>query len=163
MKPSSKWSRLLIIGALLAGRAHAQLAVEEPALVAVYGEISHRSKETINLEKWLWTIGERVFFAEKRWKTSATMVEGKCVRLNFSKDGSWTTPELRVLFDLNGGYASFSEQPTDNLQFRTWKHRSGIEAKVRGSVLTITHPLYQRRLAALEAEAKARAKAAPKS
>jgi hypothetical protein len=163
MKISWRLILFLIPGVLIAVPARAQLTKPEAALVEVYGAVSHRAKETINLENRLWTIGERVFFAKQPWKTSALIVDGQCVRLVFIKEaGAWETEELRTLFDRNGGYAAFKEQPTHNIQFRTWKHRDGTEARVRGLELYITHPLYERRVAALTAEAKERAKNPPK-
>lgn len=155
---------LLLLAALVAvPSVFARLTETEAELIERFGPINKSSDDYNTYEGRRLYVGKWLSFKSDQWSIRTLIVDGRCVQIVYDKVGSWTEEQLVAMLDSNGGHAAFKEErPGTSKNNRKWKHRDGTTAVLVLRTLTLTHPMLDRHLEKLKAQAKAESKKLPK-
>jgi hypothetical protein len=153
----------MLLSAMLVGTSHARLTEKENELVARFGKVELRDPEITSIQGRTYNIGTNLHFRSEHWRITALLIDDRCARITYRKIGDWTDEQIVGLLDRNGGAGTYKEEQNRlGKSYRTWKQVNGVTAVFRLNTLTLTHPLYERRLALLKAKADAESKRPPK-
>jgi hypothetical protein len=154
---------LLAILLLGCSVAHARLTEKEDELIKRFGPVRGKAESHRSFQGRRYVVGTDLRFQSDQWRIAALLIDGRCAQINYSKVGDWTEEQIIGLLDRNGGSAMYQKSGTGlGKSHRTWKRADGVTAVFSLGQLTLTHPLYERRLEVLKAKAEAESKAAPK-
>lgn len=145
--------------------AHARLGETEAEMVKRFGAPAMRSKHSTFAQGKSLEMGPTLYFRQDDWSIGCDLVDGRCVRIAYSKPGEWTTEQISLVLAYNSQGASWSEtgKPGTASFARSWKRADGATAEwKRGSGMQMVVPAYERAKKTVEAKAKAAASAKPK-
>jgi hypothetical protein len=154
----------LLACSLIAPVASARVGESEPELVARYGAVTSRQPARKSSQGQMHIYGERLVFRTPDWGVSAVMIGGRCEEINYTKAGDWTKVHFSYLLELNGGRASWTEQPTLNPAIRRdWQRRDKTMAWWGFTGFMIRTPAIDRALASMEKPAPENTARTPKN
>lgn len=145
--------------------AHARLGETETEMVKRFGAPTARSKHLISAQGKFWEMGPTLHFRQDDWSIACDLVDGRCVRIAYSKPGEWTGEQISLVLAYNSQGAAWSEtgKPGAASFARSWKRADGATAEwKRGTGMQLVVPAYDRAKKTVEAKAKAAAGAKPK-
>lgn len=145
--------------------ANARLGEDEKELTTRFGQPSLRSNHSIVSQGKIRSLGPTLIFKQDDWLIQADLVDGRCVRIHYSKPGDWTEKQFSFVLDANAQGARWSEISKKELSKfkREWKRSDSATAEwSRGGAMIVVSPAYQRAVANAEQKAKAEASRDPK-
>ncbi|MEO6994408.1 MAG: hypothetical protein ABI273_12310 [Lacunisphaera sp.] len=161
-------TRIWIIGLILLAsviHANARLGETEAELTARFGPPAGRSKHIIVAQGKIFEMGPTFNFRQKDWSISCDLVDGKCMRISYSKQGDWSEDQIKLVLSANNQGATWTEtsKPAIADLQRTWKRSDGSIATWQlASGMTLVWQAYEVAKATVEERAKVAAKAKPK-
>lgn len=153
----------LLIALCILPSALARLGETETQLIERFGEPRTRSQHSIFAQGKFIPLGPQLIFKEGDWTITCDLIDGRCLRIKYSKPGDWTDDQFVLVLNSNGQGATWTETSNvkvKNLQ-RSWKRSDGSTAqwqKLTG--ITLTWDAYTK--AKAKAEERARVEAARK-
>lgn len=145
--------------------AVARLGETEAELIKRFGTPSGRSSHSIFAQGKVIDMGPVISFRQDEWSISCDLVDGKCMRISYSKPGEWSEDQISLVLNTNTQGASWTEttQPMTSKWHRTWKRIDGSTATWQlGSGMSLVWDAYNVKKAAIEERAKVEAKKKPK-
>ena len=129
-------------------------------LMKRFGPPSSRGIHRAMAQGRSYDLGPTFVFRQNDWEISCDLVDGRCVRIIFTKIGEWTEEHFQTVLNANSQGEKWTEDIKPGLKqmAREWKRRDGAIANwaSRGG-MTITVPAYERAKSIAEAKAKAAA------
>jgi hypothetical protein len=152
---------LVLTGSL----GYARLGETESELVHRFGQPTTRTSHSISAQGKVWALGPTLGFRQDGWAISCDLVDGKCVRVEYGKQGDWTEEQIQQVLTANSQDGKWIEttSPSIGTFGRTWKRTDG--AICRWSTvfgMKLTHPAYEHTKESAEAKAKAEASRKPR-
>lgn len=145
--------------------AVARLGETESELIARFGTPTGRSSHSIFAQGKRIDMGPVIVFRQDEWSISCDLVDGKCMRISYSKPGDWSEDQIRLVLNTNTQGASWTEtsKPSIARLQRTWKRIDGSTATWQlGSGMSLVWDAYNVKKAAVEERAKVEARKKPK-
>lgn len=146
-------------------RADARLGETEAELTARFGPATGHSKHVIFAQGKFIELGPEFIFRQGDWSICCDLVNGKCMRISYSKPGDWSEDQIRLVLNTNNQGASWTEttKPSMASLQRTWKRSDGSTATwLKGVTMSLVWQAYDVAKAKVEERAKVAAKAKPK-
>lgn len=160
--------RILLIAlmTLIAGTlANARLGESEAELIQRFGEPAARSKHIVMTQGKILEMGPTLRFYQGDWVISCDLVEGRCMRISYSKKGDWTEPQIQLVLNSNSQGATWTEttKPMIVKLQREWKRADASTAiwQMSGG-MTLVWDAYIKAKTALEERARVEAAKKPK-
>lgn len=121
---------LVFMFGVLTVTASARLGDTEAELVKRFGEPTGRSKHSIITQGKLLEMGPVLFFKQDDWSISCDLVDGRCMRIGYSKPGDWTEDQIRLVLNTNSQGAAWTvtTKPSIAKLQRTWRRSDGSTA-----------------------------------
>jgi len=121
----------LLIFCSVLGAAHARLGDTEAELVKRFGEPTLRSTHSIFAQGKRREMGPVLYFKQEDWSISCDLVDGRCMRISYSKPGDWSEDQIQLVLSTNSQGAAWTE--TSKLSIaklqRTWRRSDGSTAE----------------------------------
>lgn len=155
----------LAISTLLLSSAFARLGETERQLVERFGDPVLRAQHNIITQGKILPLGPRLHFREGDWRIACDLIDGKCVRITYSKPGDWTEDQVQLVLNNNAQGAKWSEitKPGAGKMLRDWKRSDGSHARwSRPQGFTLTWDAYEKAKARAEERARVEASRKPK-
>ena len=72
-------------------------------------------------------MGPSLSFKQEDWTISSDLVDGRCVRIHYSKRGDWTEEQIRMVLAYNSQGGMWTENPKAGVAklIRKWKRADG--------------------------------------
>lgn len=150
---------------LLLTGAQARLGETEPELIKRFGAPASVSKHSIIAQGKMISLGPVYNFRQGDWSISCDLIDGRCVRITYSKPGDWSEDQIKLVLNSNGQGAKWEETSKASIAVlqRTWKRLDGSTATwSKGSGMSLTWDAYNKAKAKAEEKAKVAAKQKPK-
>lgn len=145
--------------------AQARLGETEQEMVDRFGKPMQRGEHTVIAQGKSWVLGPTVHFRQEDWQISADLVDGRCVRIAYSKRGDWTEEQVQLVLGSNSQGIKWTETSKPNTKKieRSWRRNDGALAgwSTLGSIRMVV-PAYDRAKQVVEAKAKAEVSRKPK-
>ncbi len=145
--------------------ATARLGETEHQLIERFGNVTARQQHKIFAQGKFIDLGPRLSFREGDWRIACDLVDGKCVRITYSKPGDWTEDQVQLVLNNNAQGAKWSEitKPGAGKMLRDWKRSDGSHARwSRPQGFTLTWDAYEKAKARAEERARVEASRKPK-
>lgn len=81
--------------------AVARLGETESELIARFGTPTGRSSHSIFAQGKRIDMGPVIVFRQDEWSISCDLVDGKCMRISYSKPGDWSEDQIRLVLNTN--------------------------------------------------------------
>lgn len=161
---SMKLLKLLFGVMAVTAVCHARLGETEAQLVARFGKPNLRSNHSAIAQGKSWVLGPSYHFRQDDWSISCDLVDGRCVRIGYSKGGDWTEDQIALVLASNSQGQKWTEGVSGAAKLsRSWKRSDGATAQwSRGGSMRLVVPAYERAKQVAEAKAKAEASRKPK-
>lgn len=161
----TRLSLLLLIVTCLLPTAQARLGESELQLIERFGAPKLTSKHNIIAQGKIIPLGPQLLFKEGDWSIACEMIDGRCMRIRYSKPGDWTEDQFALVLTSNGQGAAWTETSNPKLKHlqRSWKRSDGSVAKwqkLQG--MTVTWDAYNKAKAKAEERARVEASRKPK-
>lgn len=103
-------------------------------------------------------------FRQDDWAITCNMVNGKCVKIQYSKKGDWTEEQIQTVLESNKQQDVWKEVSKPSLKKikREWSRSDSATAVWSTSSITIVTPAYDLAKKQLQDKAKEQSKAMPK-
>ena len=155
--------KIAVIFLLLCTSVFARLGETKDQLVARFGNPVNEGIDQMGSHGRNMAVGPELVFTQKDWIITCDLVDGRCARISYRKQGDWTEEQIQVVLAVNrqgGTWAKVAEQSGEI--FRTWKRDDGATAGwTDADGISITTPAYLHAKAILEAKAKAESSVIP--
>lgn len=158
------WKHGLLAFLAIATLAQARLGDTEAELIQRFGEPKLRSKHHVLTQGKSWVLGPALFFKQSDWSIQCDLVEGRCMRISYSKPGDWSEEQVQLVLSSNSQGVRWNEGPEPSIAKlkRTWKRNDGSTAVWTRSGMSLTWIAYEKAKAAVEERAKGEAKKMPR-
>lgn len=122
-----KLGLLVFIATVTLARSH--LGETERELFDHFGAPHAHSEDSVLEEGKRKTVGQTYIFDRDEWRIKCEMVDGRCMRISYSKPGDWTPDNIKQVLDSNSQGAKWKEttKPADH-PHRLWRRRDGSTA-----------------------------------
>lgn len=143
----------------------ARLGETERQLIERFGNVTARQQHKIFAQGKFIDLGPRLSFREGDWRIACDLIDGKCVRITYSKPGDWTEDQVQLVLNNNAQGEKWNEitKPGAAKMLRDWKRSDGSHAKwSRPQGFTLTWDAYEKAKARAEERARAEASRKPK-
>lgn len=159
--------RILLVAsiALLASaNVSARLGEIEAELVTRFGSPTGRSNHSIYAQGKSIQMGPVLVFRQDDWSISCDLIDGRCVRINYSKRGDWSEEQIQLVLTSNsqGAKWELTSKPSANRYHRTWRRTDGSYADWRPTGMSLTWDAYEKAKAKAEEAARVAAMQKPK-
>ncbi len=154
-----------LLGLGLLGSAFARLGETEQQLVKRFGEPKSRNQHKIIAQGKFIELGPQLRFVEGDWNIACEMIDGRCMRITYSKRGDWTEEQVQLVLNGNAQGARWEETTKRGLAklMREWKRSDGSIAKWgKGTDFKLTWDAYEKAKARAEERARVEASRKPK-
>lgn len=162
MKPIA----IILIFSLLAHcPALARLGETERQLIERFGEPESRTRHSIHAQGKFIDLGPKLVFREGDWRIACDLIDGKCVRIDYTKRGDWTEDQLQLVLNSNAQGAKWTETGKRSIarMIREWRRSDGSTAKwSKPQGFTLTWDAYEKAKARAEERARVEASRKPK-
>jgi hypothetical protein len=164
MKFMNHFSLYLITCVIFAAIANARLGESAPQLTERFGPHARTLPDKIITQGRIVEIGEIFYFRDGDWSISATIIDGRCAKISYTKKGEWTDTQITQTLNANsqGAPWSMTSDASIHKSLREWKRNDGGKAKWTASGLTLFNPAYDRAIAKAAAKADAESRKTPK-
>ena len=109
--------------------SHAQIGETEAELVERFGFVQERKPERALEEGRVFVIGERIVLKRDRWRITAVMVDGRCAKISYARNGAWTEQHYADLLSTNANNGEWREVSGSAPNWRrAWQRSDGIIA-----------------------------------
>lgn len=144
-----------LCGAPLFGR----VGETEEQLIERFGAPESRSKHQVFEQGRTYDLGPSLSFTEGDWRIGCDLVDGRCVRILYTKVGAWTEEHIQTVLNAStqGGTWTETSKSGAKAMVRDWKRSDGGIAQWVGVRMTVTVPAYFRAKSIAEAKGKAAA------
>lgn len=158
-------SVILLLSLVAHCPAIARLGETEQQLIERFGPSKLRSQHQIIAQGKIIELGPSFHFSEGDWRIACDLIDGKCVRIKYSKPGDWTEDQVQFVLNNNSQGAKWSEttKPATARMLRDWKRSDGSHARwssLQG--FTLTWDAYEKAKARAEERARIESSRKPK-
>lgn len=156
---------LVLLVLLAASPASARLGETEAQLKARFGEPTMRGQHRISAQGKLRELGYLLYFRQEDWSITCTVVDGRCMKISYSKRGDWTEEQIRTVLNSNTQSAAWKEvtRPSVATFRRDWRRSDGSSAVwSKGTGFDLTWSAYDVAKAKLEEQARVEAAKKPR-
>ena len=152
-----------ILFVLLLTTAQARLGDREEEMIERFGKPTSRSKHWVHAQGKSFELGPKLTFNQDDWFISCDLIDGRCVRISYSKPGDWTEDHIRTVLTANAQGAIWKENSRNPKMRRDWSRSDGSTAawSVIGG-MDLTWDAYNKAKATVEERARVAAKKKPK-
>ncbi|MFA6286049.1 MAG: hypothetical protein WC661_01595 [Opitutaceae bacterium] len=152
--------KIAVVFLLLSTCVFARLGETKDQLVARFDNPVNQGISQITSQSRTMVVGPELVFVQKDWSITCDLVDGRCARISYRKQGDWTEEQIQVVLAVNKQGGKWTEQSGKTV--RTWKRDDGALAGwSEADGISITTPAYLHAKAILEAKAKAEASVIP--
>lgn len=155
----------LILFVLLLTAAQARLGDTEAELAKRFSRPISITSHSIYAQGKRFVLGPTHTYKQDDWYISCDLIDGRCVRIRYSKPGDWTEDHIQVVLNSNGQGAKWDERtkPGNKSFQRQWSRSDGSTARwSRGGSMDLEWDAYTKAKATVEERAKVEAKKKPK-
>lgn len=152
-----------VMGLLAIQTAQARLGETAAELIQRFGNPTSISRHSIIAQSKIIELGPTYSFRQDDWSISCDLVDGRCVRISYSKQGDWSDDQIRLVLNSNNQGAVWSEtsRPGSTLQ-RAWRRTDGSTATWTRGGMSLVWDAYNKAKEKAEERAKVAAKKKPK-
>ena len=149
---------LLLLAAPLFGR----LGDTKAELVERLGPVRTTSKHVVIAQGKIIPLGPNHSFQKDGWMIECDLIDDRCSRIRYHKNGEWTEQQLTLLLTNNAESGRWGETKASTKMIREWVRSDRARAtwKFTG-VLEITSPAYLAAEAKVQTQAKSDATKLP--
>ncbi|HVT92881.1 MAG TPA: hypothetical protein VHD76_08550 [Bryobacteraceae bacterium] len=155
----------LAVGMVVAVSAWARLGETEAELIKRFGAPIMTSKHFIFAQGKMVAMGPVWCFRQDDWSIQCDLVEGRCMRITYSKPGDWSEDQIQLVLNSNGQGAKWTEDRKGEVAGfkRIWRRTDGSTATwQKGSGMSLTWQAYDKAKAKLEERLRVEALQKPK-
>lgn len=121
---------LIAFSLQFASVSHAQIGETESALVERFGPVLERKPERALEGGQVFAIGERLVFKLDRWRITTVLIEDRCAKITYGRNGSWTEQNYADLLATNANDREWREIPGSAPNWRrAWQRSDGLIAQ----------------------------------
>lgn len=157
---------LIALALLLTGSpTFARLGENERQLIERFGPPQSRLAHSVHAQGRNIDLGPKLIFREGDWRIACDLIDGRCVRITYTKRGDWTEDQVQLVLNNNAQGATWKETTRRGAEsmIRDWKRSDGSTARwVRPQGFTLTWDAYEKAKAAAEERARVEASRKPK-
>ncbi|HVU16941.1 MAG TPA: hypothetical protein VHD32_08445 [Candidatus Didemnitutus sp.] len=148
---------VLAVGFLAVTLGYSRLGETEAELFKRFGAPTGNSKHFIFAQGKMVALGPERLFRQGDWSITCDLVDGRCMRINYSKPGDWSEDQIQLVLNSNGQGAKWTEEPKSAVPGlkRVWRRTDGSTATwQKGLGMFLTWSAYDK--AKTKAEEQAR-------
>lgn len=152
-----------VLFALLLSAAQARLGDTEAELIKRFGRPTSISSHSVSAQGKSFVLGPTLRFRQDDWTMRCDLIDGRCVRISYSKIGDWSDDHVRMVINANAQGALWNEKSPYPKSQRNWFRSDGSTAtwsKFGG--MDLTWDTYNKAKTAVEERARVDAKKKPK-
>jgi hypothetical protein len=121
---------LLVFFFQFASVSQAQIGETEAELVGRFGSVQERKPERALEEGRVFVIGERVVLKLDRWRITAVLVDERCAKITYARNGAWTEQHYADLLSTNASDREWREISGSAPNWRrAWQRSDGLIAQ----------------------------------
>jgi hypothetical protein len=151
---------------IAATAAEARLGETEQQLIERFGPPKLRGQHSIIAQGKIVPLGAKLHFREGDWTIACDLIDGRCLRIHYSKPGDWTDDQMTAVLGANNQGAQWIEittKPHLAKLKRTWRRSDGSIADwSKGAGMSVTWDAYEKAKAKAEERARVEASRKPK-
>lgn len=154
---NSRLPALLILCLFCSPASFARLGETQDQLLERFGAPKQQSKHSTLAQGKFIELGPVLYFKQGDWRVECSMIDGRCMKIAYSKPGDWSEDQVRLVLDTNAQGARWKEtsKPEIAKLERTWTRADGSTAKWRkGSGMTLIWDAYNKAKAQVEERAR---------
>lgn len=160
------WTLFLFISAFaFCTTGYTRLGDTEQELLKRFGAPILTSKHFVITQGKFIEFGPTLIFKQEDWSISSDLVDGRCMKISYSKPGDWSEDQIQLVLSTNSQATKWTEntKPAIAALLREWKRSDGSIAKwQKGVGMTLVWDAYDKAKAALEERARLQAIKKPK-
>jgi hypothetical protein len=159
--------RLALIALLLLGVpfTFARLGETEAELIQRFGKPGSQSQHFVFTQGKMQAFGPALFFRQDDWSIQCDLVDGRCMRISYSKPGDWSGDQIMLVLSSNAQGAKWTENSKPSIASikRTWLRVDGSTATwQKGAGMSLVWDAYNTAKAKFEEREKVASKKKPK-
>lgn len=159
------WGILCFSCLLFVTAGQARLGETEKQLIERFGPPRLQAQHSIIAQGKIIPLGPQLHFAEGDWRIVCDIVDGKCLRIAYSKQGDWTEDQFQLVLNNNSQGSKWVEitKPSIAKLQREWKRGDGSTGKwTKVTGFALTWDAYKKAKAKAEERARVEASRKPK-
>lgn len=145
-KTKRRFNSLLLAVMLLPSAAPARVGETETALTKEFGEPTTRAMQNVMVKGKLIPSFPKLTYLHEGWKITCILVDEKCERTTYGRDGVWPEEEYARVLGENAQGGAWSDDPKGGklrTVKRSWIRSDGATAEWRKNIgLTVITPAF---------------------
>ena len=113
---------------LLGTSLFARVGETEQQLLQRFGSPISRGKHVTAAQGRSYELGPTLAFKQDDWRISCDLIDGRCVRISYSKTGEWTAEHFQTVLNANSQGEKWTDlsNATVKRMAREWKRSDGV-------------------------------------